>query len=88
VTQRFDLFLSYSRNDLQAANNLFAQLEQAGISVFRDQDSIREGDLWLEKLQQAVDQCDTFLLLLGQDGVQRWVGAEVQIATAAPFWSA
>ena len=85
MTQHFDLFLSYSRNDQGQADNLFAQLEQAGISVFWDQDSIREGDMWLEKLQQAVDQCDTFLLLLGRDGVQRWIGAEVQVALLRHF---
>lgn len=49
--ERYQVFLSYSRNDLDAATNLLAQLEKAGLATFRDRDSTREGDAWLQKLQ-------------------------------------
>jgi hypothetical protein len=80
-----DVFLSYSRSDLEAANALRAQLEAAGLSVFKDDASIREGDLWLDKLQHAVADCGAFVLLVGRDGVQRWVGAEAQVALSRHF---
>jgi hypothetical protein len=55
-------------------------LEQAGLSVFRDEDTIRLGDRWVTRLQEALQGCSAFVLLVGRDGVRRWVGAEVQVA--------
>ncbi|MCB1629860.1 MAG: toll/interleukin-1 receptor domain-containing protein, partial [Xanthomonadales bacterium] len=74
------IFLSYSRNDLAAANALRAALEQAGFEVFKDDASIRGGERWLTRLQQAVAGCAAFVVLVGRDGVRRWVGAEVEVA--------
>lgn len=76
------IFLSYSRTDKEAAKTLRERLEQAGFSVFRDEESIRIGDNWLKSLQDAVQGCAAFVLLVGRDGVQqqRWVGAEVEVA--------
>ena len=74
------VFLSYSRTDRDAAIALRAELEKAGIGVFRDEDTIRVGDNWLQRLQDALKNCSAFVLLVGRDGVQRWVGAEVQVA--------
>lgn len=74
------IFLSYSRTDRDASIALRLALEQAGLSVFQDEDAIRSGDCWVEKLQQALEDCCAFVVLVGQDGTQRWVGAEVQAA--------
>ncbi len=74
------VFLSYSRTDLAAASALRAALEQAGLSVFKDDDSLRSGDRWLERLQEVLQACSAFVVLAGRDGVRRWVGAEVQVA--------
>ena len=59
---------------------LRSALEQAGLSVFRDEDAIRVGDRWMTRLEEALEGCSAFVLLVGRDGVQRWVGAEVQVA--------
>ena len=74
------IFLSYSRTDLAAADVLRAALEQAGFEVFKDDASIRGGERWLTRLQQAVAGCAAFVVLVGRDGVRRWVGAEVEVA--------
>lgn len=74
------IFLSYSRTNLAAAVVLRTELEKAGFTVFRDEDSIRAGDNWMERLQTALQGCSAFVLLYGRNGVQRWVGAEVQYA--------
>ncbi|MBE2295765.1 MAG: SUMF1/EgtB/PvdO family nonheme iron enzyme [Phycisphaerales bacterium] len=74
------IFLSYSRNDRAAAIALRSALEQAGLPVFQDEDTIRVGDRWVMRLQDALQGCGAFLLLVGRDGVRRWVGAEVQVA--------
>lgn len=74
------LFLSYSRTNQHEANALRYTLEQAGFTVFKDDHSIRAGDNWMEVLQNALENCTAFILLVGQDGVQRWVLAETQYA--------
>jgi len=60
VAEHFDVFLSYSRNDMEAATNLLGQPEKAGLQVFRDQESIRAGELWLDGPQKAVEACGSF----------------------------
>ena len=80
MTEHHDVFLSYSHNDQDAAISLRGQLDRHGLSVFWDEDSIRAGDLWLDRLQGAVDACASFVVLVGRDGVRRWVGAETQAA--------
>lgn len=74
------IFLSYSRTNLEAAVALRTELEKAGFTVFRDEDSIRAGDNWMERLQTALQGCSAFVLLYGREGVRRWIGAEVQYA--------
>ena len=76
------VFLSYSRNDSDACRALASALEQAGLPPFRDEDAIRAGDRWLSRLEQALAGCSAFVVLVGRDGIQRWVGAEVQVALA------
>jgi hypothetical protein len=85
VTDNNQIFLSYSRNDLQAAASLRAQLEKRGLAVFKDDQGIREGDQWLLRMQEAVDGCTGFVVLVGRDGVSRWIGAETQVALIRYF---
>ncbi len=80
MTDPYHVFLSHSRNDLEAAINLRGQLDRCGLSVFKDDDRIRAGELWLDRLQEAVDACGSFVVLVGRDGVRRWIGAETQAA--------
>ncbi|MBK7954966.1 MAG: SUMF1/EgtB/PvdO family nonheme iron enzyme [Candidatus Accumulibacter sp.] len=82
VTPAEQVFLSYSHADRQACVALRTALAVAGISFFRDEEAIRVGDRWLTRLQEALQQCSAFVLLVGRDGVQRWVGAELQVALA------
>ncbi|SET52496.1 Formylglycine-generating enzyme, required for sulfatase activity, contains SUMF1/FGE domain [Nitrosomonas marina] len=77
---RKEVFISYSRTDSEACIRLRSELEKAGLNVFRDEDVIRVGDRWVTQLEQALENCNAFVLLVGRNGVQRWVGAEVQIA--------
>ena len=80
VPDHSDVFLSYSRNDGGAAINLRGQLQRCGLNVFKDDERIRAGELWLNRLQEAVGECGAFVVLVGRDGVQRWIGAETQVA--------
>ena len=79
------IFLSYNRADREACNVLRKQLEQAGLATFHDVEQIRIGDQWLTHLQKALQECSVFILLIGRDGAQRWVGAELQVALIRHF---
>ena len=81
----YHVFLSYSRDDLDAAINLRTQLERRRLLVFQDLERIELGDLWMNWLQEAVDSCHSFVVLVGRDGVRRWIGAETQVALARYF---
>src|SRR6516165_1372541 len=85
MNDRHDVFLSYSRNDFQAAAKLRLQLGTHGLSVFKDDECIRQSELWLDRLQDEVDACGAFVVLVGRDGVRRWIGAETQAALSRHF---
>ena len=70
---------------MEAAANLRLQLAKHGLSVFKDDESIRTGELWLNRLQDEVDACGAFVVLIGRDGVRRWIGAETQVALSRYF---
>ena len=85
VTDNNQIFLSYSRNDLQAAASLRTQMERCGLNVFKDDASIRASDQWLTLLQRAVGGCGAFVVLVGRDGVSRWIAAETEVALIRYF---
>lgn len=79
------IFLSSSRNDLDAAATLWAQIEPRGLPIVKVDQSIRAGDQWLMRLQEAVDGCAGFVVLVGRDGVGRWIGARTLVALTCCF---
>jgi formylglycine-generating enzyme required for sulfatase activity len=85
MTDLHDIFLSYSHNDAEAAAQLHEWFKHQGFTVFYDKKQIQEGELWLDRLQHAVDACGSFVVLVGRDGVGRWVGAETQAALSRYF---
>ncbi len=85
MTDLNQVFLSYSRNDPQAAASLRAQMERFALSVFNDDDSIRASDQWLTRFQQAIAGCSAFVVLIGRDGVSRWIAAETEGALIRYF---
>jgi len=60
VTDRSDVFLSYSRNDREAAINLRIQLQRCGLNVFKDDECVGAGELWLDRLQEALGESGSF----------------------------
>lgn len=76
------VFLSYSRNDLPAASKLREKLVQKGLEVFKDDDSIRRGDEWVWRLQEGIQACSVFLILVGRDGLREWMRLESGSAIA------
>ena len=80
------IFISYARPEhIEAARVLRAEFQSKGLRVFLDEASIRSGDNWVQKLEDALQSCRVFIVLVGQTRIERWVGAEVQIALARHY---
>ncbi|MEX2513040.1 MAG: toll/interleukin-1 receptor domain-containing protein [Cyclobacteriaceae bacterium] len=58
-----NVFLSYSRDDLQAAKLVQQELESKGIKVWRDQDSIYGGERWPQAIGEGIAGKSLFVLL-------------------------
>ncbi|MFN0084533.1 MAG: TIR domain-containing protein, partial [Blastocatellia bacterium] len=58
------VFLSYARDDQTIAERVEAVLTAAGIHVFRDKSDIHPGDNWDLKIEQALEECQSMVLLL------------------------
>src|SRR5262245_26845055 len=50
----YDVFISYSRKDVDWASRLERDLKKRGISVFRDEERLRAGEKWDQQLQDAI----------------------------------
>jgi hypothetical protein len=74
------IFLSYSRTDGDAAEQLRAGLVATGADVWKDVDRNQIGDNWMDELGRILERCSAYVLLVGTGGVQRWVKVELQAA--------
>jgi TIR domain-containing protein len=58
------IFISYSSRDADTADRLAKLCEQLGAETWIDRDDIKPGENWRNKLEEAVQSCDTFLILV------------------------
>ncbi len=79
------IFLSYAGADRDTATRLKQGLVSAGAELWQDVDQIHLGDHWIDTLQEALQRCSAYAILLGRGGVQNWVSAELSIAIKRHF---
>lgn len=60
----YDVFLSYSRSDIDDAEYLKDELEKRGLSVWFDRQSIGEAENWMHAIKQGIYQSQLFVPLL------------------------
>ena len=58
------VFISYSRRDLEIVNHLVERMQRAGIHIWIDREEIKAGKLWRTQIVQSIDTCDAFILML------------------------
>lgn len=76
-----DLFLSYSREDLELVERLVADLKERGFVVRWDQEEARVGDDFLKKIEKAIWESAWFVLVLSPNAMASpWVDKEVAAA--------
>ncbi|MFZ1425891.1 MAG: TIR domain-containing protein [Geminicoccaceae bacterium] len=90
----YDVFLSYSRADAVAADQLRTRLAAAGLKTFLDRYSLPGGKPWQPELETALGDCRALVVLLGPAGIGGWQHREIQLGlirqgtvekTAIPF---
>jgi hypothetical protein len=74
---QFDAFISYSSADAPWADRLKAGLETYGVKVWIDRDELRPGDLIVERLETALADCRSYLLVVSPSAIKsNWVREE------------
>jgi hypothetical protein len=58
------VFISYCSDDADTAATLSRLCEQAGFDTWLDKRDLRPGDDWRAKIDEAVQKCNIFLLLI------------------------
>lgn len=58
------VFLSYAREDLAAVTGIAEALRAIGVEVWFDQDELRGGDAWDEKIRGQIKACALFLPII------------------------
>ena len=59
--------LSYHHADEAAATGLRSALERDGVRVYQCIRDLRAEERWLARLQQEINRCDAFVVLVGRD---------------------
>src|SRR5260370_20619838 len=71
------VFISYSHVDIQFALQLKGELERCGYIVWLDTTSIPGGDIWLEKISQAIDEAFAMISIVSKDANEsKWMRRE------------
>ena len=64
------IFISYSRQDEEFAQQIATDLDRLGASIWLDVDDIPPGVNWSSAIQQGLDTCDTLLLIISPDSME------------------
>jgi len=75
------VFISYSRKDINFARRLAADVEHAGFEVWWDVSDLKGGDDWVRFIPSAIEASQYFVVLLSPNAVQsEWVAKEYSYA--------
>ena len=56
------IFISYSRKDKEIISPLVEIMRSTNANVFRDTDNLKPGDNWKIKIDDALENCQTFMI--------------------------
>src|SRR5471032_3270496 len=68
------VFLSYAREDTEAARRIADALRGFGVEVWFDQSELRGGDAWDAKIKKQIRECALFLPLISTRTQERHEG--------------
>jgi len=68
------VFLSYASDDADIAARISASLRAAGIEVWFDQNALRSGDAWDQKIRREIRDCTLFIPIVSRNTQARTEG--------------
>lgn len=81
-SQSADIFLSYSFKDRPWVSEFVSALKDAGIKAW-DASEITPGERWKDKIQKALRDSSTLIILLSRNSIEsRWTFFEIGAAVA------
>jgi hypothetical protein len=79
----YDVFISYSSPDRDWARTFAAALRSEGVNAWFDQTQLEPGERWQERIQEALRESRTLLLILSKSTVRGpWMFFELGAAVA------
>ena len=76
------VFISYAREDIDAARRLYQDLKQAGVEPWFDKESLLPGQKWRVAIRQAIRECRYFLAVLSTNSVTKRGYIQKELAVA------
>ena len=68
------IFLSYAREDADAARRIAEALRASGLEVWFDQNELRGGDAWDQKIRRKIKECSLFIPIISAHTQERGEG--------------
>ena len=68
------VFLSYAREDADAARHIADALRAFGVEVWFDMSELRGGDVWDQKIRRQIKECALFMPVISSQSDQRGEG--------------
>lgn len=65
------VFLSYAREDASSAQRIAEALRSQGVEVWFDQNELRGGDAWDQKLRRQIKECSLFMPVISAQTQER-----------------
>jgi TolB-like protein len=68
------IFISYARQDAGAARRIAEALRERGMEVWFDQNELRGGDAWDQKIRRQIRECALFIAVISENTESRGEG--------------
>ncbi len=78
------VFVSYAREDTAAAQRVAEALRSQGVEVWFDQNELRGGDAWDQKIRKQINDCTLFLPIISAHTEERNNGAWFESELSRP----
>ncbi|MBA1446677.1 MAG: TIR domain-containing protein [Gammaproteobacteria bacterium] len=68
MDKKHDVFICYNRCDYKSVKTIFDKLIRDGIDVWIDKKDIYPGDIWREKIEEAINKSRMAIIFIGKNG--------------------
>ena len=81
MNTKYDIFISYSRNDSEQVFSIVKKLQERGFTIWIDKDGIESGDAFKPVIVRAIKNSDVFLFFSSKSSNESiWTVKEVNTA--------